>query len=46
MWNSIQVIPNQVCERFFDTFENIALQESHAKLHKKPSESLGVSSKL
>ena len=40
MWSSIQeVLPNQVSKKFY-TFEDIALRESHAKLHKKPSEIL------
>ena len=41
---SIQVLPNQVSKKFFYTFADIDLGESHAKLHKKPSESLGVDS--
>ena len=40
MWSSIQVLPNQVSKRSFYTFEDIDLPESHAKLHKKPSETL------
>ena len=36
MWSSIQVLPNQVS----------TLWESHAKVHKKPSESLGADSIL
>ena len=35
MWNSIQVLPNQVSEKSFCTFEDTDLRESHAKLHKK-----------
>ena len=42
MWNSIQVLPNQVSKKSFYTFEDIDLRESHAKLHKKPSETLGA----
>ena len=42
MWNSIQVLPNQVSKKSFHTFEDIDLWESHAKLHKKPSETLGA----
>ena len=45
MWNSIQVhvLPNQVSKKSFYMFEDIDLQlESHAKLHKKPSETLGA----
>ena len=34
MWSSIQVLPNQVSKKSFNTFEDIDLQESHAKLHK------------
>ena len=34
MWNSIQVLPNQVIKKSFYTFEDIDLRESHAKLHK------------
>ena len=41
-WNSIQVLPNQVSKKFFYTFEDIDLRESHAKLHKKPNETLGA----
>ena len=40
MWSSIQVLPNQVSKKSFYTFEDIDLRESHAKLHKKPSETL------
>ena len=42
MWSSIQVIPNQVSKISFYTFEDIDLRESHAKLHKIPSETLGA----
>ena len=42
MWSSIQVLPNQVSKNTFYTFEDIDLRESHAKLHKKPSETLGA----
>ena len=41
MWSSIQVLPNQVSKRSFYTFEDIDLRESHAKLHKKASKTLG-----
>ena len=34
MWSSIQVFPYQVSEKSFYKFEDIDLQESHAKLHK------------
>ena len=44
MWSSIQVLPNQVSRKPFHTFEGIDLRESHAKLHKKPSETLGADS--
>ena len=37
MWSSIQVLPNQVSKKSSYTFE-----ESHARLHKKPSETLGA----
>ena len=42
MWSSIQVLPNQVSEKSFSSFEDINLREYHAKLHKKPSEALGA----
>ena len=42
MWSSIQVLPKQVSKKFFYTFEDIDLRESHAKLHRKPSETLGA----
>ena len=32
------MLPNQVSEKSFYTFKNIDLPESHAKLHKKPSD--------
>ena len=34
MWSSIQLLPNQVSKKSFYTFEDIDLQQSHAKLHK------------
>ena len=46
MWSSIQVLPNQVSKKSFYTFEDIDLGESHAKVHKKPSETLGADSIL
>ena len=46
MWSSIQVLPNQVDEKLFYTFEDIDLSESHAKVHKKPRETLGADSML
>ena len=42
IWSSIQVLPNQVSKTSFYTFEDIDLRESHAKLDKKPSETLGA----
>ena len=42
MWSSIQVLPNQVSKKSFYTFEHNDLRESHAKLHEKPSETLGA----
>ena len=44
MWSSIQVLPNQVSEKSFYTFENIDLRDSHTKLHKNPSETVGADS--
>ena len=41
MWNLIQVLPNQVSKKCFCMFEDIDLRESHAKLHKKTSKTLG-----
>ena len=35
------MLPNQVSKKSFHTFEDIDLRESHAKLHKKQSETLG-----
>ena len=46
MSSSIQVLPSQVSEKSFYTFEDIDLRESHAKVHKKPSETLGADSIL
>ena len=40
--SSIQVLPKEVNKKSFYTFEDIDLRESHAKLHKNPSETLGV----
>ena len=42
MSSSIQVLPNQVSKKYFYTFEYIDLQESHSKLHKQQSETLGL----
>ena len=39
MWSSIQVLPNQVSKKSFYMFDDVDLQDSHAKLH---SETLGV----
>ena len=44
MRNLTQVFPNQLSKKSFYTFEDIDLRESHAKLHKKPSETLGEDS--
>ena len=44
MWSSTQLLPNQVSKKFFYAFEDIDLRESHAKLHKKLSETLGADS--
>ena len=41
MLSSIQVIRNQVSKKSFYASEDIHLRESHVKLHKKPSETLG-----
>ena len=42
MWSPIQILPNQESKTFFNTFEDIDLRESNAKLHEKPSETLGA----
>ena len=44
MSSPIQVLPNEVSKVSFYTFEDIDLRESHAKLHKKLSETLGADS--
>ena len=44
MWSSIQVLTNQVSKKSFHTFGDIDLRESHAKLQKTPSETLGADS--
>ena len=44
MWGSIQVLPSQVNKKPFNTFEDIDLREFHAKLHKKPRETVGADS--
>ena len=46
MWSSIQVLPNQLSKKSFYTCEDIDLRESRAKVHKKPSETLGADSIL
>ena len=46
MWSSIQVLPNQISKQSFYTFEDNDLWESHAKVHKNPSETLGADSIL
>ena len=40
MWSSVQVLASN---KAFYTLENIDLRESHAKVHKQPSETLGAS---
>ena len=42
MWSSIQVLPNQISKKSFYTFKDTDLWESHAKLHKRPSETPGA----
>ena len=42
MWSLIQVLTDQVSKESFYTFDDIDLRESHANLHKKPSETLGA----
>ena len=42
MWNSVQVLLNQVSKKSFYTFEDIDLRESNAKLHKNQTETLGA----
>ena len=42
MWSSTQVLPKQVGKKSFHTFEDIDLRESHAKVHKNLSETLGA----
>ena len=44
MWSSIQVLPNQLSKKSFYTFEDIDVRESYAKLHEKPSVTLGADS--
>ena len=46
MWSSIQVLQNQVSKKSFYTFEDIDLRDSHVKVNKKPSETLGADSIL
>ena len=46
MWSSIQVLPSQVSKKSFYAFEDIDLCESHAKVHKKPRETLRADSIL
>ena len=41
-WSLIWVLPNQVSQKSFCAFEDVDLRESHAKLHKKLSETLGA----
>ena len=42
IWSSIQVPSTQVSKKSFYTPEDTDLRESHAKLHKKLSETLGA----
>ena len=44
MWGSVQVLPNQVSERSFYTFEDIDLRELPANLRKNPSKTMGADS--
>ena len=44
MWGSTRALPNQVSEKSFCAFEDFYLREFHAKLHRKPSETLGADS--
>ena len=46
LWSSIQALQNQVSKKSFYTFEDIDSRESDAKVHKKPSETLGADSIL
>ena len=46
MWSSIQVLPSQVSKKLIYMFEDIDLRESHAKVHKKLSETLAADSIL
>ena len=44
-WASIRVLPYQISKKIVLTFEDSdLLQESHAKLYKKPGETLGADS--
>ena len=42
MWNSIQVFQNQASKKSIYMFEDIELRETHTKLDKTPSETLGA----
>ena len=42
MWSSIQVLPNQVSKKSFNTFEDIDYESLVQSYIKKPSETLGV----
>ena len=44
LWSSIKVLLNQGSKKSFYTFEDIDLRESHAEVHKEPSETLGADS--
>ena len=46
MWSSTQVLPHKVSKNSLYTFEDIDFWVSHAKVHKKPSETLGTDSIL
>ena len=46
MWSLIEVPPSQVSKKLIYMFEDIDLRESHAKVHKKLSETLGADSIL
>ena len=42
MWSSIQILPNKVSKKSFFSFEDIDVRESHANLHKEPTETPGA----
>ena len=43
-WYIIWLLVHQTSEKSFHTFEDIEVRESHTKLHKKRSETLGTDS--